>query len=297
MREIEAFLAVADELHFGRAAERLLITTGRVSQAVRSLEREVGAPLFERTSRRVALTPLGASFLARVGPAYKELGAALDEARQASGMSYRTPLRVGFASTLPPDLGPRLTAAFARHVPECRIAQLETPASEMLRWLNSGQLEVDVYVGWFPGVPGAVVPGWVETGSVLMRTPRAVLVSPRSPLAGRSCVDAEELAGYTVIRPWGFAPFADAWAPSVTPGGKPIRRAQQTRVTYLEDLRDLLADGMLVHLTVASLRPFNGLIVIPLTGLPPMTCAPVWSRGTENRWIARFADIAAECAG
>ena len=79
MREIEAFLVVADELHFGRAAARLHITTGRVSQSVRALEREVGAPLFERTSRRVALTPLGTAFAARVRPAYEELGAALAE--------------------------------------------------------------------------------------------------------------------------------------------------------------------------------------------------------------------------
>lgn len=297
MREIEAFLAVADELHFGRAAERLLITTGRVSQAVRSLEREVGAPLFERTSRRVALTPLGASFLARVGPAHQELRAALDEARQARGLSYRTPLRVGFTSSVPPESRQRLTAAFARHVPECRMVQLEVTATEMLRWLDSGQLELDVLVGWFPGPPADVVPGWVETGSVLFSTPRAILVSPRSSLAGRCRVDAEELAGFTVIRPWVFAPFADAWAPPVTPGGKPIRRAQQTRPTYWEDLPDLLADGTLIHLTASSVRPFGDLVVIPLTGLPPMTCAPAWSRNTENRWIARFADIAAECAG
>ncbi len=291
MREIEAFLAVADELHFGRAAERLRITTGRVSQAVRSLEREVGAPLFERTSRRVALTPLGAAFLDRVKPAYEELRAALGEARQARGMSYRGLLRAGFASSLPPDLAPRLTAAFARQVPECRIASMTLPASDLLRWLDSGQLDVDVFIGWFP--QDIAAPGWMETGPVLLRSPRAIVVSRRHPLAGRSSVDAEDLAGHTVIRPWGFAPWADSWAPPVTPGGKPIRRAQQTRLTYVEDLPDLLADGTLAHLTVSALPPFDGLVVIPVTGLPPLACVVVWARNAENPWITRFAAVAA----
>jgi hypothetical protein len=120
------------------------------------------------------------------------------------------------------------------------------------------------------------------------------VVSRRHPLAGRSSVDAEDLAGHTVIRPWGFAPWADSWAPPVTPGGKPIRRAQQTRLTYLEDLPDLLADGSLAHLTVSTLEPIDGLVVIPVTGLPPMACVVAWAPNAENPWIARFVAVAAE---
>ena len=58
-REIEIFLTLADELHFGRTAERLLVSTARVSQTIKNLERRFGALLFERTSRRVTLTPVG----------------------------------------------------------------------------------------------------------------------------------------------------------------------------------------------------------------------------------------------
>lgn len=64
-REIEAFLVLAEELHFGRAGERLYVSQSRVSQLLRALERRVGAQLVERTSRRVRLTPLGARFLRR----------------------------------------------------------------------------------------------------------------------------------------------------------------------------------------------------------------------------------------
>ncbi|WP_435830148.1 LysR family transcriptional regulator [Saccharopolyspora shandongensis] len=59
LRDVEVLLTLAEELHFGRTAERLHITTGRVSQCIKALERRVGAALFERTSRRVAPTPIG----------------------------------------------------------------------------------------------------------------------------------------------------------------------------------------------------------------------------------------------
>ena len=59
LRQIDCFLAVATDLHFGKAAERLALAQSSVSEAIRSLEQEVGGQLFVRTSRRVQLTPLG----------------------------------------------------------------------------------------------------------------------------------------------------------------------------------------------------------------------------------------------
>src|SRR6266436_1604501 len=62
LRQIDCFLAVATDLHFGKAAERLSVAQSSVSEAIRALEHEVGGPLFTRTSRRVQLTPLGEKF-------------------------------------------------------------------------------------------------------------------------------------------------------------------------------------------------------------------------------------------
>ncbi|MGX1806713.1 LysR family transcriptional regulator [Nocardia sp. NPDC055321] len=67
--ELEAFLTLTEELHFGRTADRMHVSTGRVSQIIRKLERRVGAPLFERNSRGVALTPLGLRMHEEVLPA------------------------------------------------------------------------------------------------------------------------------------------------------------------------------------------------------------------------------------
>ena len=65
MRQLEAFVAVASELHFGRAAERLHMAPPTLSELIRRLERELGTPLFTRTTRRVAMTSAGAEPLAR----------------------------------------------------------------------------------------------------------------------------------------------------------------------------------------------------------------------------------------
>ena len=89
--EIETFLALAEELHFGHTAARLRVSTARVSQTIQRLERRIGAPLFARTSRTVALTPIGRQFRDDLAPAYRGMLDALSSAVAAG----RT-LRVGF---------------------------------------------------------------------------------------------------------------------------------------------------------------------------------------------------------
>src|SRR5688572_12964992 len=70
--ELEAFLTLAEELHFGRAAERLHLSTSRVSQTIAKLERRIGLPLFHRTSRRVEMTDLGRRLHDEIRPAWEE---------------------------------------------------------------------------------------------------------------------------------------------------------------------------------------------------------------------------------
>lgn len=102
LAQVEAFLILADELHFGRTAERLALSQPRVSRLMAALEREVGGVLFERTSRRVRLTPLGIRLRAGWQPAFTQIHAALDDsravARQPAGV-----LRIGFTNTTDGD--------------------------------------------------------------------------------------------------------------------------------------------------------------------------------------------------
>jgi DNA-binding transcriptional LysR family regulator len=119
LREIRVFLTVADELHFGRAGARLGITPSRVSQTIRGLETRVGGRLFDRTSRRVVLTPLGEEFLRRIGPAFDGMREAFEETRQiATGVAGE--LRLGMYT--PVNGGPHLTEiikTFEARYPAC----------------------------------------------------------------------------------------------------------------------------------------------------------------------------------
>jgi LysR family transcriptional regulator, benzoate and cis,cis-muconate-responsive activator of ben and cat genes len=84
LRQIDCFLAVATDLHFGKAAKSLSPAQSSISEAINSLEKEVGGQLFVRTSRRVQLTPLGEKFRLGVEPAALVLRATLDDCRKTA---------------------------------------------------------------------------------------------------------------------------------------------------------------------------------------------------------------------
>lgn len=90
LRDIEIFLTLAEELHFGRRAERLHVSPARVSQAIKKQERAIGAQLFERTSRQVRLTPVGEAVLQRLKPAYEGIQDALAEVINVARQSAST---------------------------------------------------------------------------------------------------------------------------------------------------------------------------------------------------------------
>ncbi|WP_254205241.1 LysR family transcriptional regulator [Nocardia alni] len=295
MREIEAFLAVAAELHFGRAAQRLHLTTTSVSQAVRTLERRVGAPLFERTSRRVVLTALGEQLRAKVEPAFAQLHDAVSEAQRSVRLPYRDTLRVTVASSLSHVVGKRISDEFRAACPDCELIKVEYDSGELLRWLDGGFFVDDVCVARVPEVDPLPLPDWVAVGPLLFRESRVAFMSPRHPLARRASLDVEDLADWDVMRAQGYGPYADAWTPARTPSGRPVRRVQQTRWTYLYDISALLADGTLLHVSTPAVGDVLGsdLVARPITGLPSVRVTLLWSRHAAHSRITEFAAAAA----
>jgi DNA-binding transcriptional LysR family regulator len=293
MREIEAFLAVAEELHFGRAAERLRLSTSRVSSLVRVVERRAGTALFERTSRVVRLTPPGAQLFVELRDAYIRIERALDAVRRSNELGGGV-LRVGFSTTLPVKLRPALIEAFEVRYPDCRIVASGLPTTDLFRWLGK-EWPVDVFVSWMPTGSAPVEPP-LRVGPVIHRVARAVLLGAGHPLAGKGTVDVEELAGYEVIYPDLPSWFGELWAPSVTPGGQPVK-LRRLPAGYVEDVLRMVAQGDLAHLTFVSLldaydRP--GVTVAELTGLPPMPVRAVWADGRHDHWARAFAEVTGE---
>jgi DNA-binding transcriptional LysR family regulator len=295
MREIEAFLAVADEFHFGRAARRLHVSTSHISQTIRALERRVGAPLFERTSRRVTLTPLGAQLLADFRPAHQRLVQGLAEARRAAARQRgHETLSVGFTSTLAPAFATRLVESFERDHAGCRVARSELAAHTIMKRIESSEFGVDVVVMWMPESFRRHPGERLRAGPAIGTGPRGALMSRRHPLASRTRIDIEELTDFDLHHPGTTTEFDDGWTPPRTPAGKPLRRVLSRIAASPADMRELLGEDV-VHLTIVQLPEAWSdpeLVIVPLTGLPPVVCAPLWSAADRNPRIAEFVKAA-----
>jgi DNA-binding transcriptional LysR family regulator len=289
LRHLRAFLVVAEELHFGRAADRLRVSPSRVSQLVRSLETVIGAALFERTSRRVALTPIGERLRSRVGPACNELAQAVDDLRNhRDGLTGELRLGVVLATNGGPHL-PEIIGVFEDRHPACRVTVSEIAWTDPLGPLRRG--EVDLTAIRFPLRQADLV-----IGPVLTTDARALAVADDHPLAARSSVSVEDLADYEVAAGTSAIPpeLVDALIPRTTPSGRPIaRRLVAGSVQTLA----LVARGEIVHATVASLpdyMSYPGITYVPIVDLPPCDAGLVWRASHETRAIRAFASVARE---
>lgn len=283
---IDVFLNLAAELHFGRAAEQLELSQPRVTRIIRSLEKDVGGALFERSSRRVSLTPLGARLRDALGKPYADLRTAFDEAREAA-RGITGVLRIGgLPTTIGPDLT-RLVEAFERRHSTCRVVVSEVEIFNPYRALRAN--EIDALITWL-----AIDEPDLVAGPVLNLFPRAAAVAARHPLAKRSSVSIEDIADYAVFRTPPPFPSAlmDAFNPQVTPSGRPIRRDCAIR-TVGEGLQ-AVASGRIVHITVDGIPFFRrpDIVLIPVHDMPPMPLGLVWRRADENQRIRALAKVA-----
>ena len=142
---VEAFLSVAEYRSFRRASAELGVTPSAVSQAIRTLEARVGAPLFIRTTRSVGLTQAGERFLARARPAFEELVAASQAARDL-GQRPTGLLRLAVPRAVVPIVLEPLLASFSEAYPEIEV---EVAASEELVDLAAGGFDAGIRMGQF----------------------------------------------------------------------------------------------------------------------------------------------------
>jgi DNA-binding transcriptional LysR family regulator len=290
LREVRIFLVLAEELHFGRTAERLQLSQSRVSQAVRSLEAQLGRRLFDRTSRRVRLTPVGQELAARLRGPHDALRDALAEAYRGTE-DVEGVLRLTLGS--PNSQGPYLMEIvnrFRRRHPRCEVLIAEETSPEWLSVLRDGK--ADLLTSWLPvNAPDLV------RGPIINREERVLAVARGHPLAGREAVTLEEVADYAVTPALFFSPeIADAMIPRFAPSGRPIPRLER-EVRTPGDRITLVALGEIVHPTVPSLlRHFGhpGVVTVPLHGLPPMESALLWRRTAADPRIDAFVEIARE---
>jgi len=287
LMQVRTFLVLADELHFGRAAELTGLSQPRVSRLISALEREAGGALFDRTTRRVRLTPLGTRLRDGWQPAYGQLLAALDDARAAARQPAGT-LRIGFTLTTGGTALTRLVRAFTAAYPGCDVQLRETGLRDLYGALRRD--DIDVLVSWL-----AVDEPDLTAGSAIEHRARALAVCRDHPLAGRGSASAEDLADYeTACAPPGA--LYDAIVPPHTPSGRPARRTRA--VGGLHETLALVAGGQIVHPTVVGLplAQRSDITLLPLAGLPPLRLGPIWCTAHENARIRALAATAATLA-
>jgi len=224
LRQIDCFLEVARELHFGRAARKLYLAQSSVSESIRSLEREVGGLLFDRTSRLVSLTPLGASFRLGAEPAAAALRKTLEECRrQARGEV--TVLRVGFVGGGLYELTLPLMANVKDLLPDVTLEWVELTIVDQFQAVVDGRVDVA-----FCRLP--VGHDDVVAGANLLVDSRKLVVPADHRLQDGVLVDPEELAN-EVLPSVPEDPQLMAWAvfhfPRFTPNGRSIRRGAVAR--------------------------------------------------------------------
>jgi DNA-binding transcriptional LysR family regulator len=286
LREIRTFLTLADELHFGRAAELLSLTPSNVSHTIRSLERRIGGRLFDRTSRRVMLTPLGEELKARITPSYKALIEGIAQTQELAG-GVAGLLRIGFtANSDGPELN-RLTQAFQSRYDQCQLKLQEVENADPYRLLRRGY--IDVVVNWL-----AVDDPDLTAGPTIGLRERVLAVARDHRLTGADRVSLEELAEERVCKPAAPYPAAVAHAisPTHTPTGRPIPRVATVR-TSNEIVADV-ARGQMVHLTMAGVVTYqrDDIALIPVADMAPLPLGLIWVTRNENAKTRALAQTA-----
>ncbi len=153
LRQLEAFVTLATELHFGRAAERLHMAPASLSEQIRRLELELGTPLFVRTTRRVDVTPAGAEFLPRAKSILEEVKAARSAVRQVAGGESGT-VRLGITPPVAPTLAPYLIGVFGVEAPKVTVELHRMWLPNLIAALISGGIDVGITGGIFPPPTG-----------------------------------------------------------------------------------------------------------------------------------------------
>lgn len=194
LRRLRYFVHLAEDLHFGRAAARLGMSQPPLSQQIRLLEDELGVTLFERSSRRVELTPAGALFLDAARQTIAQADRAVMIARRAAAGELGA-LAIGFNATAP--LVPQVAAAihqFRQSYPDVALSLSEVGASDQVAAIVEGSLDI----GFMRGAGQPALPATLAA-TQLLRERLVVAMRSDHPLAGRPALAMADLAGEPMV--------------------------------------------------------------------------------------------------
>jgi DNA-binding transcriptional LysR family regulator len=291
LRDLRAFLAVAEERHFGRAAARLYLSQPMVSKAVKRLEQQLGARLVDRTSLPVTLTPVGEAFRRQIDEALRMIDDACADVRRRMAREAGQ-VRVGYTSGLGPSLvSMAISALHVRH-PELRVQWTSEPTARQVADVREGVL--DAGIGWLPDLGPGFDSARVGTFAFVAVVPAA------HELAGREEVDLAELGGLglpTVV--WPRQPHPRLYA-RVTDA---LRRAGVADVVEafgsVDDVIARVVEGQGIGISPRSWarqRPVRGIVHVRITGAPDVPVTVFWRSDRAHPGVDLLVDLLRETA-
>jgi len=281
LRDLRYFAAVADELNFTRAAERLHLSQPALSKQIRGLETTLGAQLLHRDRRQVQLTAAGTVLHEVAVSLLQDWDVGVAAVADAAAAEARL-LRVGTLTSIGRNLYPRATELYARRQPGWQV-ELRS-----FGWADSSagvrEHATDVAFVWLP----------VDTDDlvfeVLATERRVVAMSSQHPLAARSSVEFAEIVDEPITAlPTSAGPVRDFWLAADRRAGKPARVAAE--VTTADETFEIVSAGAAVALlaegnAIVYSRP--GVACIPVIDLDPARLAIAWRRADRRPAVQAF---------
>jgi DNA-binding transcriptional LysR family regulator len=289
LRDLRYFVAVAEELSFTRAAERLHISQPALSKQIQSLETSVRAQLFARDRRSVSLTAAGAALLSVARPLldrWDEGTAAVAEAAAAEARM----LRVGTLTSLGRDLYPSVIDHFAKREPGWRLELRSFSWTDPTAGLR--QHATDAAFLWLPhGADDIAV-------RVLIAEPRYAALSASHPLAGRREIKFADIAGEPFAAlPRAAGPLREFWLATDQRAGRPAIVAAE--VTSADEKFEIVSTGAAVALVSegnAAVYDRPGIVCVLVSDLGPAQLAVGWRRNDPRHAVRSFVDACTDAA-
>ncbi|SFE03395.1 LysR family transcriptional regulator [Methylobacterium sp. 13MFTsu3.1M2] len=287
--QLRCFAAVAEELHFGRAAARLNMTQPPLSRQIQVLERVLDVQLLERTSRTVRLTAAGRSFLPEAQRILRLAETATHVTRQVAAGRAGV-LKFGFTAASAYDFLPRLVTAFRRALPDVTLALREMVSKDQIEELLAGRIDAALVR------PPVTHPDLIAVRA--LAEPLVVALPAGNPLALRDGLTPADLGREPLI---GYAPnearyFHDLVLALLAEAE--IRPPTVQQLTQIHSILALVRAALGIALVPAAAERlrFEGVVFRPLV-LPaprPVELLLAWRRDADDPLIAQLVSIVAE---
>jgi len=286
LRLLRYFVAVAQELHFGRAASRLHVSQPSLSVQIRKLEHQLGARLLERTSRHVELTPAGVVLLDEATRLLASADRLTSAMRNAASSSYEGSLVVGFQANAAAELTPKILAAFQTRFPRVQVEMRAHDFADPYVGLASGTTDV-AFVR-----PPILVQDWLSVVTLFVE-PRVLVMSADCRLASRDHVTVDDVVDEPFVGRRAPEYWRDYWLAVESRGAHTVRVGADA--ASVDECFEAILAGRGIAFTQASTQRFYqrpGLAFVPVTGLPPSPLAIAWRNDVAARTVEQFVETA-----